>query len=421
MVFAGRASDPVVIVGAGLAGLACARRLHADGVPVQVLDAAEVIGGRVRTDRHEGFQLDHGFQVLLTAYPEAQAQLDLAALQLHAFAPGALVHTDGRFLRVADPWRRPWEALATLLTPVGTLGDALRIASLRHRCLHGTDEALWTEPEQRTIDLLREEGFSSHIIERFFRPFFGGVLFDPALETSSRVFRFLFRMFALGDSAVPAAGMGAIPAQLAAALPADALQLRARVAAIAPDGVRLQDGAAVPARAVVVATDERTAAAWLGWATPRAPRVCTSVYFAADEAPAVARRAVLLNADGYGPIQNVAVMSNVAPSYAPAGQALISATVVGTATAPDAELVPAVRAHLRDWFGTAVDGWRHLRSYPIAYAQPNQAPPTVPSGTRPVRARRGLYVCGDHVESGSIHGALRAGRRAAEACLADLR
>ena len=202
---------PGVIVGAGLAGLCCAKHLREAGQSSIVLQASDGIGGRVRTDRVEGFLLDRGFQVLLTAYPETQRHLDYAALDLRSFVPGALVHVDGRFHRIVDPWRRPVDALMHALSPIGSLADKARVARLRHRVLRGTLDALWSRPEQSTYAALVADGFSAQMIDRFFRPFFGGVLLDPDLATSSRMFEFTFRMFALGDSAVPAAGMGRSP------------------------------------------------------------------------------------------------------------------------------------------------------------------------------------------------------------------
>lgn len=199
---------PVVVIDGGLAGLTCARHLHAAGIPVQVLEASDQAGGRVRTDRSDGFLLDRGFQVLLTAYREAQRELDYAALDLKPLLPGALIRVGGRFHRVVDPWRRPLEAVLNALAPVGSLADKERVARPRRRILPGTPDDLWARPEQRTRDLLADEGFSEQMMERFFQPFFGGVLFDSELATSSRMFEFTFRMFALGDSAVPAAGMG---------------------------------------------------------------------------------------------------------------------------------------------------------------------------------------------------------------------
>lgn len=409
---------PTIIIGAGLAGLCCAREIHRAGRPFLLLDASDAVGGRVRTDRLDGFLLDRGFQVLLTAYPEARAQLDYAALDLRAFAPGALVRVDGAFHKVVDPWRRPVDAVLNALSPIGSLSDKARVALMRQRLLGESADAIATHPEQRTIELLRDAGFSATMIDRFFRPFFGGVLFDADLNASSRMFEFVFRMFATGDTAVPAGGMEAIPRQLAATLPSDAIRTGVRVARIMDDGVVTTAGERLAAQAVVVATEGDEAARLLEAPAPRAPRGGTCVYFAADRPP-VSDPLLVLDGEHSGPVNNLAVVTNVAPSYAPPGAALISATLIGQADQPDEVLVPMMRHQLTGWFGATVSGWRHLRSYRIRYAQPDQTPPALDPMSRPVRIKPGLYVCGDHLETASIHGAMRSGRLAGEACVAD--
>ena len=206
----------VIIIGGGLAGLSCARELCARGLSCQLLEASDEIGGRVRTDALDGFLLDRGFQVFLTAYPEAQAVLDYPQLRLRRFAPGALVRYGGRFHRFTDPWRQPQHLLATLFSRVATLTDKLRIARFRRDTTRGELEGIYNRPETTTLELLRVRGFSRVIIERFFRPFLGGVFLDQQLLTSSRMCEFVFRMFATGDAALPENGMGEIPRQLAA-------------------------------------------------------------------------------------------------------------------------------------------------------------------------------------------------------------
>ena len=408
-----------LVVGGGLAGLSCARRLADRGLAVRLFEASDAVGGRVRTDREGGFLLDRGFQVFLTAYPEARSQLDYDALDLRAFDAAALVRLGDAFARVSDPLRHPLDLPKTLAAGVGTLGDKLRIVRTRMAVTGGPPERLWTRPECSVEEALRERyGFSDEIVERFFKPFFGGILLDRDLEhSSSRAFEFLFRMFAEGRAALPAAGMQAIPEQIAAALPADSVRLNTRVAEVAAGAVVLQGGERVEARAVVVATDGAEAAYLLDGLASPGSRASTTVYWAAD-APPVDAPVLVLDGDGEGPVNSVAVPSNVAPTYAPEGQALVSAALVGNPHRTDAEVETAARAQLRRWFGAAVDRWRFLRLYRVLHALPDLERLDPPE--RDLRLAGGLYVTGDWRRNGSIDGALVAGRHAADAVLTDL-
>ena len=247
----------VVVIGAGLAGLSCALSLQAAGVSVTLLEAADAPGGRVRTDVVDGFLLDRGFQVMLTAYPETKRLLDYAALDLKKFEPGALVWHGGKFHRFADPIRNPMGAAQFLFDSVVPFADKLNVAKLRARVQRGTSEELFARPEKTTRDYLQTLPFSARMIDRFFEPFFGGVFLERELVTSSRFFEFLFRMFSVGDTAVPAAGMQQIPLHLASRLRPDTLQTGARVTRVARSGqffqVDVSGRQTLRARAVVLA------------------------------------------------------------------------------------------------------------------------------------------------------------------------
>jgi phytoene dehydrogenase-like protein len=410
----------VYVVGAGLAGLRCARRLLERGVAATVLEAGDGVGGRVRTDRIDGYLLDRGFQVLLTAYPEAKAALDYRELELHPFDPVALVRTRDRFVRVAEPFRPPWGGLRTVLAQVGTLGDRLKLAALRRRVVAGSLEELFARPERSTMDALAGEGLSQAIVDRLLRPLFGGLLLDRELGTSSRLFEFTYRMLAVGDLAIPTRGIGAIPEQLANGLPQGSVRLGERVTAVGDGGLTLEGGQRLPASSVVVATDGPTAAKLLGEQQEPASLAASCLYFAAERAP-VDEPAIVLDGEGEGPVNSLCVPSVVAPTYAPAGSALVSAAVVSRPGLPGgAELEGAVLGQLADWFGSSVVGWRHLATYHIPHARPAQPPGALDPPQRPVRVRPGLYVCVDHRDNASIDGALASGRRAADALLEDL-
>ena len=405
----------VAVVGAGLAGLASARALVAGGADVTVYEAAEAVGGRVRTDVVDGFQIDRGFQVLLTAYPEARRVLDYRALRLRAFEPGARVWTGGRFQSIGDPLRRPSQLVPTLRADVGSLADKVRVLRLRQSVLGPTDEALWERPEMTTEQALRQRyGFSERMVDRFFRPFLGGVLLDRSLGASSRAFEVYFRRFSQGQAAVPAGGIRAVPEQLAAGLPPGTVRLGTPVDQAESDAVRV-GGERAPFDAVVVATDADRAQPWTGIPAPEWKGTVQLAW--AAPAPPTRDPVLMLDGDGAGPCNNVQVMSAVAPEYAPPGQALVTASVLGDPDPDDAALDRSARRQLRAWFGDGVDAWRLVRATRVPRALPDL--PSLEPPERPVR-HRGLYLAGDWRRNASVNGALVSGRHAAEAVLADL-
>jgi phytoene dehydrogenase-like protein len=408
----------VLIVGAGLTGLRCAHCLAEAGATFQIVEASDAVGGRMRTDEVDGFLLDRGFQVLLTAYPEARKVLDYGALDLKAFFPGAMSYFAGRMNELVDPWRKPGMWSVALRSDFGTLGDKLRMARLRSRLRRTSIEQLFRRPESSIKDRLLAEGFSEEMIHRFFRPFLGGIVLDGELKSSSRMFEFVFKMFSEGDTAVPARGMGEIPAQLAAKLPVGSLRLNAKVESLDENKITLQAGETLEARAIVIAAEGPAAAHLVGAAEPASCSV-TCFYYAADEPP-VAQPVLVLNGDGAGPVNHFAVLTQVAPSYAPPGKHLIAISVLGIQALTDVQLGGFIIAQMKNWFGPVARSWRFLKSYRIPHAQPQQYPGELEPPERPVRVRPGVYVAGDHRDNASINGALRSGRRAAEAVLADL-
>jgi len=409
----------VIIVGGGLAGLCCALRLHQEGIPFLLLEAADEVGGRVRTDRVEGFLLDRGFQVLLTAYPEAQRLLDYSALELHYFYSGAMVRFGGMFHKVADPWRHPMDALKGMFSPVGTFSDKMKVGRLRRKTMEGSVADLFRRPETSTLKSLQKIGFSEKMIDRFFRPFLGGVFFDRELGISSRMFEFGFRMFSSGETALPRGGMGAIPNQIASRLPPESLRLNSRVESIQNRSVILSSGEKVAARALVLATEGPEAARLLGEKKRPGSRSTTSLYFAAEEPP-FREPLLILNGEGQGPVNSLTIPSLVAPAYAPEGRALIAVSIIGLPSLNDDQLVEAVRSQLAGWFGPQVSAWRHLRTYWIRHALPMQIPP-LPDPTAPVHpVRPGVYVCGEYADPASLQWAMASGRRAAETVITAL-
>ncbi len=422
----------IVIVGAGLAGLRCAELLQKAGFDTLLLEASDAPGGRVRTDTIDGFRLDRGFQILLPAYAETKAVLNYRALKLKRFTNGALVWYGGKFHRFIDPRKEPINAAKFVFDDVVTFKDKLRVTRLLSHVARGTDEALFQGPDVPTYTFLRRFGFSHKIIERFFAAFFGGVFLENELQTSAHFFEYLFRMFALGGAVVPAEGMERIPQQMAAKLAPGTLELNTPVTHVERRRERFlvrAGGREIEAKQLVFAVAEHALKPLLVDLLPPAKTKAelawnrtTTLYYAAPKTP-IKGPILALNGEGPdgGPINNLAVMSQVSKRYAPPGQELIAAAVVGQYPTSDSameSLERGVREHAERWFGAAeVFSWRLVGAYPLEYALPlARATQWQASATR---LTDNVYVCSDAQEQPSIQGALASGRRAAEAILAQ--
>jgi phytoene dehydrogenase-like protein len=424
---------PVLVIGAGIAGLVAAIDLHRAGRAVQVLEAAPEPGGRVRTTVRDGFRLDHGFQVLFTAYPVLNAYLDHAALDLCPFQPAArLVRDHGRPALVGDALADSSLLFPTLTSAALPWRDLWRMAQLRRVATNLSVEECFAPrfAGVSTRDFLRAWGFTPRTIDTFFAPFYGGILLDRSLATRASVLLFTFKMLAEGRTAVPAEGMGAIPRQLAAQLPPGALQCDTAVRAVQVEGgvargVVLDDGTVRDASAVVLATDLLAAHALADTARvsltePRAVLGCTTLYYRCERAP-LPGRALWLNARRDATVSHAITITEVAPSYAPAGRHLVSATVLGeAATRDDDALDRAVRSDLaRMAPGSEPLALEHLATWRVPLAQFVQ--PVVrgdAAAPTPRTTLAGLVRASEVLHSSSLDGAARGGRLAAEALLA---
>jgi phytoene dehydrogenase-like protein len=412
---------PVVIVGAGLSGLSAATHLHRQGYRVILLESADRPGGRVVTDHYQGYQLDRGFQVFLSAYPEAKKVLNYRKLELSAFIPGAMIRSDSGWSRLCDPIRRPQDFVQSLTGPIGLFSDRLKILSIRLRSLKFASGPFQNQEDKPALQFLEELGVSPSMIQSFFRPFFGGVSLQPDLQISQRLFLFLFRMFASGPVCLPAEGIGAIPNQLVASLPPGSFRPNSTVLEIFPDQVILQDGESLPARAVIVATDSGHAAKLLHIPKEAVGPGMATLYFSLPHPPPVSQPFLLLNGDPQnGPINHMCFPSQVHPTYAPKKKALASVAVLAGWDRPEAELVRQAQQQLVDWFGPAAGDWAFLRGYQIREALPPQDVDTLSDKPLPSRIGHRLYVCGDYRHHGSMQGAFASGRMAAEAAMEEI-
>jgi phytoene dehydrogenase-like protein len=406
----------VIVVGAGLAGLVAARTLVDAGLHVRVLEASDVVGGRVRTDEVDGYLLDRGFQLYNPAYPEGRRQLDHAALRLRPFTRGAVLLHGGHRVKLADPRDVPRWSLNALRAPLGSLRQRASLARYLRRCATTRTAELTHQLDDTAASALASAGVAPDAIAHLFRPFLAGVFLEPDLVTSRRFLDVVLRAFMHGTPSVPAHGMGGIPAQLATHLGDETLECARPVRQVRAGGVETDSGA-LSCRAVVVATDPRTAARLLPQLPTPEMNGVTTWYHTTDDLGIASGRPVLhLDGEAAGPVVNTVVVSHAAPAYAPSGRALIASSVLGTGGAADDEA--SVLHHAAQLYGTSTSGWETVGVYRIPDALPAMLPPH--DFRRPVALDDGLFVAGDHRDSSSIQGAMVSGRRTAQAVLSLL-
>ena len=411
----------VAVVGGGLAGLTAASRLAEAGARVRLFEERGTVGGRVRSRHEDGFTLDDGFQVLFTAYPAAREELDLGALSLRRFAPGATIARPDHRSTLSDPLRDLGAALPSLLNRDVTAGDKLRTLRLQRDLARRTEREVFAGEDASIREFLDGYGFSEEFVGNFVEPFYGGITLDRSLSTSAAVFRYTFKMLSAGATAVPADGMGAIPDQLADRARAADAHLETDVGVEDLDGTALDLGdETLEFDAVVVATDPREAERLTGVSTPGEARSCVTqhVSIAAHDALDTDKR-IVLNAANDRP-NTVAPMSAVAPEYAPEDRELLSATFLGLQEADDDALFEEVRDALASWYPEhRFDDAELLRTDRVDFAQFAQ-PPGFRDSLPTVREPGGdVYFAGDFTRWSSIQGALSSGRAASEAVLAD--
>jgi phytoene dehydrogenase-like protein len=403
-------SPEFVVVGAGLAGLTAAKVLSQSGREVLLLEKSDGVGGRVRTDQYKDFLLDRGFQVLLTAYPELPKHLNLSLLRLHSFESGATIFSDGHFSKVGDPFRNVSSIMSTAFTKTIGMQDKIKLLKLRNSLIGRKKIYFQQKDDKRILETFEELGFTSKAINSFFKPLVGGIQLDPSLSGSTRLCFLVLKMLFIGDAAIPSRGMGAISEQLSKQINESSIRLTSTVDKVEGKKVILESGESFLPSNLIIATEGPATAKLLGQESPLS-RSVSCIYFSAPQAPS-SSKAILLNGEKNGPALNVAIMSNISPSYSKNGKALIAVAIPNTIK-PDS--MENVLIQMRKWFGDSVDSWEHIKTYSIEHGQPDLRPGD--PFRKSIKNSEGVYICGDHRDTPSIQGALVSGRRAAEICL----
>lgn len=403
---------PMYIVGAGVSGLIAAFELEQAGHRVVVIERSGEVGGRVKTVQAAGASLDLGFQVLLSAYPLANKYLDMDGLNLRRLASGALVYAGGSTHLIGDPLRDWKVLLPTLFAGVGSIGDKLKILKLNKRMKAKSIEAIFSSPETTTQQYLEDFGFSSRIIDRFFKPFFSGIFLEPDLRTSSRMFEFVYKMFGEGYATIPEAGIGAISDQLKAKLSRTEFRFNTEVAKVTSDRIQLASGETLPHAGVIIAAPPAPLLEGFK-GNPTAWKSCMCVYFEVDRTNIPTETIALLAEPGH--------LSNNLYAYtdAASGKTVLSVTTLKYAGKPDQEVLGTIEQEIKRFAG--VKQATYLHHFPIPQALPDRTDLRMTTAPEDLLVQDNVVLAGDHLLNGSLNAAMESGYLAAQALLQGTR
>jgi protoporphyrinogen oxidase len=405
-------AELIAIVGAGLSGLRAAYTLEALGYSPIIFEAADRIGGRVKSDHYNGFILDHGFQVVLSSYSEIFSLFSKKELELGFFPSGAMIQHNGEWLSLLNPIRDP-EKLVFGKEPF--FFDFLKLSKLYLKQKLQSDQRLTPDPQPTSIwDLLNQTGISEAFIEEALRPFFAAIFFDPDLFTSSLAFRRILPFFIEGKAGLPKKGIEILPMGLAKKLTKTQIRLNAKIEKIEKGKLYLASGEHFLADWIILATDLHSTAQFIPLLSERQTKSVTCLYFAIDEGLVEPAPFLYLDGDRKKPINNFCFNNLVQLSYAPEGKLLVSTVVINSTWQKNSNLEAAAVEQLSSYFNTDQRKWEHLQTYRIAHALPDQSRPPFYHGKYYFDREKRIFLCGEAVDSASFNDALASGRRAAE-------
>jgi protoporphyrinogen oxidase len=410
-----RTEYKIYIVGAGVSGLIAAKTLEAQGYNPIILESTDTIGGRVKTDIVEGYQLDHGFQVLLNAYPKAQEHLDYNNLELQQFLPGATIMGDNKMQTIGDPLRNISLLLPTLLASVGSLSDKLKILKLNTQLKNTSIENIFETKATSTLEYLKDKGFSDKIITQFFKPFFSGIFLEPDLKTSSRMFEFVYKMFGEGMAVLPKSGIGAIPTQLKSQLKTTQFLFNTEVKSVSDKSISLSDGKTLDAHFTIITSGASKLITNLNnqdviW------KSCFNLYFETEK-QTLSKPLIGLISDKQALVNNI-FFHNSLKTEAKGANELLSVTVVKEHNLNTEELVKRVKEDLIKYCN--ITTLKHLKTYHIPQALPDIAHLQYDISPTETQIKPTVFLAGDYLLNGSLNAAMLSGERAAQGVIMSL-
>ena len=404
------------IIGAGVSGLIAAQTLENQGYTPTIIEATDRVGGRVKTDIVDGYQLDHGFQVLLTSYPAAQKFLDYKALELQNFLPGAAIFKDGKENQIGDPLRDFSLLLPTVFSSLIPLSDKIKILQLNLKLKVKSVADIFKEEEKTTLQYLKDFGFSDKVITQFFKPFFSGIFLETKLETSSRMFEFVYKRFGTGNAALPKAGIQAIPDQLAGKLTTTKILFNTKVTSAKEGEIIVEDGQVLKSDFTIIATDSSNLIAdhkteKVTW------KSCFTYYFETE------KRVIEKPLIGLLPKENTLINTifyhTSLETSVNAGKELLSVTVVDHQNLTNEQLIEKVKIELKKHFNIKVI--RLIKHYKIAQALPDLKNIQYNLTTLETRHSPRIFLASDTILNGSLNAAMLSGETAALAVIEALK
>ncbi len=396
------------IVGAGISGLIAAINMEKFGYQTTLLEADSIAGGRVQTDIVDGYQLDHGFQVLLDAYPMVNEYLDTEALELQKLSPGAVLFESGKGTAFGDPLRESRYLFSTLFSSVATISDKIKILKLRNTLRKKNIREIFESDQVSTNEYLHKHGFSESVISHFFSPFFSGIFLENRLTTSSRMFEFVYKMFSEGSATIPKAGMKAIPEQLVSLLHHSKIIYNARVSNVSGNGIELEDGTYLEGDFTIVATDPEKIInnyiSSLQW------KSCDNLYFT-TKTRIIDKPIIGLKSINNGYVNNIFYPTSIGTSTKGDNE-LLSVTVVKDHELGEEELTKAVQKELNEHFG--IENLRFLKQYRIKKALPIVEGVSYQRDASESQLTEQIALAGDHLLNGSLNAAMQSGESAAQ-------
>ncbi|WP_299051497.1 FAD-dependent oxidoreductase [uncultured Polaribacter sp.] len=396
------------IIGSGVSGLVAAQVLENFGYHPTIIEASNTVGGRVKSDIVDGYVLDHGFQVLLSEYPAAQKYLDFKALDLQKLVPGALIFKDGKKQKIGDPLRDLSLLFPTIFANIGSIGDKLKILKLNTTLKNKKLQDIFDAQEITTIQYLKNYGFSDNIIANFFKPFFSGIFLEPNLQTSSRMFEFVYKMFGKGYAVIPENGIQAISNQLKNKLNQTTFNFNSPVKRVKNNAIILENEKEIKSHFTIVATEASPLISNLKnqettW------KSCDSLYFEISQ-KTFTSAIIGLIADKSALINNIFYTTSIQKSPNQ-NKNVLSVTVVKEHQLTVNELIKKVQEELEQYCN--ISKAKFIKRYQIKKALPKLSNLQYEISSTETQLTTSIFLAGDQLLNSSLNAAMISGERAA--------